>query len=240
MPVLFGLQQIFSLWMLYDAVQRRAEPIWYLVILMPFGEVIYFFAVKYNDPDIQQLVRNLSSGRPKLSELRYNARMTPSAYNRARLARGLHDAQQYEEASDLFDELIREDPTDDKLRQDRGINALAMDDGARAIECLEPIVKRDLSFDSFSAAGDLATAYRKTGADDKAIALLREVLGKSRRIVHQVSLAELLIEKAETDEARTVLQTALDDFEHSPRYVQRSEHRWARRARKMLRQATAE
>lgn len=236
MPVLFALQQLLTLWMLYDAIQRRAEPIWYFVILMPFGEIIYFASVKWHDPEIQRAVQGVTTGRPKLSELRYNARMSPSAYNRAKLARGLHDARQHEEAAVLFEELIREDPSDDKLRLAGAINALALDDAAGAIDLLEPVVERDLAFDGFSAAAQLATAYRATGNADRAVALLRRIVERSQRIVPRVALAELLMERQEATEARSILQAALDDYQHSPRFVQRNEAGAARRARKLLRE----
>ncbi len=39
----------FSIWMLIDAVKRGARHWWMIIILVPFGEFIYFFMVKIKD-----------------------------------------------------------------------------------------------------------------------------------------------------------------------------------------------
>jgi hypothetical protein len=49
MHILLILSYAFSVWMLVDAYQRRAEHYWYLIIFFPFGEWIYFFLVKVHD-----------------------------------------------------------------------------------------------------------------------------------------------------------------------------------------------
>jgi len=49
MHILLILSYAFSIWMLVDAYQRRAEHYWYLIIFFPFGEWVYFFLVKVHD-----------------------------------------------------------------------------------------------------------------------------------------------------------------------------------------------
>ena len=49
--MLFFAQTAFSIWMLVDAIQRRAPYYWYFIIAMPFGEWIYFFMVKIKGRD---------------------------------------------------------------------------------------------------------------------------------------------------------------------------------------------
>ena len=39
----------FSIWMLIDASKRGARHWWIIIILVPFGEFIYFFMVKIKD-----------------------------------------------------------------------------------------------------------------------------------------------------------------------------------------------
>ncbi len=39
----------FSIWMLVDASKRGARHWWMIIILVPFGEFIYFFTVKIKD-----------------------------------------------------------------------------------------------------------------------------------------------------------------------------------------------
>ncbi len=49
MHFLLLLSYAFSVWMLVDAYQRRAEHYWYLIIFFPLGECVYFFLVKVHD-----------------------------------------------------------------------------------------------------------------------------------------------------------------------------------------------
>ena len=39
-------------WMLVDAIQRRPPYYWYIVVFMPFGPLVYFFAIKIHDYDL--------------------------------------------------------------------------------------------------------------------------------------------------------------------------------------------
>ena len=39
----------FKLWMVVDAIRRRVHYLWYVVLLVPLGDVVYFFAVKLRD-----------------------------------------------------------------------------------------------------------------------------------------------------------------------------------------------
>lgn len=39
----------FSIWMLVDAYQRGAQGWWIVIILVPLGEWVYFFVVKFPD-----------------------------------------------------------------------------------------------------------------------------------------------------------------------------------------------
>ena len=108
MHVLFALQSAFSLWMLVDAARRGAGYVWYMIIMMPFGEVAYFLAVKIHDPEFAAFRR-----RPRpasLDQLRFNAEYTPSFENQLMLAQGLHDADRHVEAAELFQQLLDSEP----------------------------------------------------------------------------------------------------------------------------------
>jgi hypothetical protein len=47
--VFLVLSYAFSAWMLIDAIKRGARHWWMIIILVPFGEFIYFFTVKIKD-----------------------------------------------------------------------------------------------------------------------------------------------------------------------------------------------
>jgi hypothetical protein len=72
--MLFGLESLFSLWMLVDAVQRGAARYWYPIIFLPFGQLAYFFSVKIHDPEFAALLRlfhGLTRAELTLDELRF-------------------------------------------------------------------------------------------------------------------------------------------------------------------------
>ena len=39
----------FKVWMLLDVIRRRIHVLWYLVVLAPLGDIVYFFAIKLRD-----------------------------------------------------------------------------------------------------------------------------------------------------------------------------------------------
>lgn len=114
MHILVLLQTLFSIWMLVDAIRRGAEQFWWMIVMIPFGEVAYFIAVVL--PDIQRgnhALSNLYAGRPpSLKELRRDFAQTPSHLNRVRLAQGLHDAERFEEALGVFADILEREPAD--------------------------------------------------------------------------------------------------------------------------------
>ena len=47
---LYIISTVLKVWMIIDAIQRRVNFIWYLIIFfVPLGEWIYFFVVKMHD-----------------------------------------------------------------------------------------------------------------------------------------------------------------------------------------------
>ena len=52
MHYLILLSYAFSIWMIVDAYQRGAQGWWIVIILVPFGEFIYFVMVKMQDFDL--------------------------------------------------------------------------------------------------------------------------------------------------------------------------------------------
>ncbi len=49
MSLFFLLSYALSVWMIVDAYKRGAQSWWWVIIFLPFGEVVYFFVVKIQD-----------------------------------------------------------------------------------------------------------------------------------------------------------------------------------------------
>lgn len=50
---------IFKVWMIIDAIQSGNDRMWYVIVFVPFGEVIYFFMFKVHDPALRSLWRRV-------------------------------------------------------------------------------------------------------------------------------------------------------------------------------------
>src|SRR5262245_52674292 len=104
-------QAALTIWMLYDAYQRRADFFWYWIILLvqPIGAWAYFIIVKARD------FRALKAFAPRerkasLEELRYRATETPTLTNHLSLAERLVEKGQHAEATPHLQEVLAKEP----------------------------------------------------------------------------------------------------------------------------------
>lgn len=239
MRPLITLQTAFSLWMLYDAAKRRADSYWYFIILMPFGPFIYFALVKFNDPEFRRARELLSfsfsfARRPSLDELRYRARSSPSQHNRTLLAAALADRGEHREALELYRSLVESHREDLKLQFAYARVAAEGGETSTAIEALQGILTVDFDFSAFDAASTLAALLWKEGKKDESVDLLRRLCRQSQRLPHHLQLGEALITLDHLDEARVLLEKALEDFDNAPEYVRKQYRAEAHQGRKML------
>jgi len=233
----------FSIWMLVDAVRRRAEPWWFVVILMfmplglllPLGALVYFMAVKSRDYDFGRFRALAGDRRSSIGELSYRAQETPSVANKLAYAEALQVAARYGEASDEYRDVLRRDPTNRHALHGVGCCLLGLGKPEAACEALQKLLEADNAWADFGAALDYADALWQAGRQDDAIELLRGLVAVSNRINHRVALAHYLIQAERAGPARDVLDQALRDYEHSPTFVKRRDRKWAERAEKMLR-----
>ncbi len=228
------LQTAFMIWMMVDAAKRRADYYWFLIILLPFGEWIYFFVVKIHD--FKQLRgRLLPAKRPSLRELRFRARQTPSVLNQRQLADGLHDAGHYEEAAAGYAEVLAKDAAEVGARYGAARCKLALGDPAGAIEDLRAVVASKPSYRDFAAWLDLAETLRRQGRLQEAVSEAQRLVGRSSRPANQVTLARCLIDAGQTEAGERVLREILEELRYAPRHHRRSARPAAAEARGLLR-----
>lgn len=228
------LKTAFSLWMLVDAAQRRAPYFWYFIIMMPFGELAYFFAVKIHDPQFRSIRKKLSTRRIPLSQLRYNAKNSPSLNNKLLLAQSLHDHGQHQEAVEHFTAVLTHDGADKRALFGLGNSLMQLGEYRRATETLSRLVKDDIGYQQYAAASCLAQSYWMNGERDQAVSFFQDVVKKSQLLEHQTQLASFLVELGRKEEAHELLKRALDDYENSPSFVKKKNKRYARQARTIL------
>lgn len=233
--ILFLLQQVFMVWMLVDAIRRRAEYHWFFVILLPFGEWIYFFMVKIHDPDMRAIAGLVKWSRPPtVAELRGRYELTPSVANQLALARGMHDAGQFEAGAAEFAALLARDPEDRDALYGRAMCRVGLKDWIGAIADLESLLRVDPGYLEYEVWLHLAKAHWKIGAQDEAFATLEDLCRRSTRINHALAHAQYLHEVGRDEKARALLEEALKDYGLAPRFIKRRDWNWSVKARKLL------
>jgi len=112
-----------------------------LIILMPFGAWIYFFAVKIHEYDLRALKRLLLLERPPtVDELRYLVEQTPSIENRVKLADALR-APGNSPSRDIYRIALDHDAKDCDSLYGIGVCRLGNHDPEGAIEHLAQVLE---------------------------------------------------------------------------------------------------
>lgn len=236
MPILVVLQLAFKGWMLIDAIRRRMDYYWFMVILMPLGPWIYFFAVKIHDYDLSALKRLLTLESPaSVKDLRATVNETPSLVNKIELADALREEKQHAEAEALYLDILERDDEEVDALYGLSLTRIARNESHAATTALERIIEVDPSFRDWEAWFDLAYAHWQTERRDDAVAVLRRLVEKSPRIKHMAILGKYLARNGEKDDARAVLEEAIRDYKNAVGFVKRHAGRWAREAQTTLR-----
>jgi len=237
MRVLLFLDTAFSLWMLVDAVRRGCRSYWYPVVMMPFGEWVYFFMVKIKDPEfkfLRDFYHRLTTPKVSTEKIRREYGETPSFANTLTLAQALYDEEAYAEAAELFGQAQRlHDDSRDAL-YGLALTQLRVGDPEPAIEGLRRLIERDPSFEDYAPWGDLARALAAAGRRDEAIELLDTLVLKSPRLEHRVFFAHFLHESGKSDDARAQLELGIEEYKDAPKFLKRRKRRWFRQAKQML------
>ena len=227
----------FYVWMLVDAIRRRAPYYWYLIILfLPFGAFLYFGLIKLPELTGKRPAapRVFATAGPTLEDLAELARQTPSELNKLAFADKLSELQRFPEAVGRYRDVLRQNKDSKEALHGLARALLALARPLEAIDALADLMELDPEFRDYSAALDYAEALWQAGKQEDAIGLLTGLVSVSKRINHRMALAHYLKERGDSVTARSELDQALRDFASSPDFVQRRDQRWADRARKLL------
>jgi len=241
--ILVILQQAFSLWMLVDAIRRGCRSYWYLVVLMPFGEWVYFFVVKIHDPEfdwVRLTFRRLTTPKTSLDALRQRVKRTPTWEANLTLAEALFDNEQYREAQDHYSAARRLDDADPDALRGIARCQIARGDYAAGIENLNILIDTDPSYGDYIAWKDAAYALRQADRSDEAHALLDRLVTTSPRLEHRALYAHYLMHADRPGTAMEQLELGLFEYGEAPKYLQRKDRAWARQARRMLKAIPAQ
>lgn len=224
---------IFSIWMLSDAIRRRAGWFWYIVILVaPLGAVIYFVAVKLTGMATRSSETTAGGpGAGPASNKKISSTLLSTQLDRADQ---LEAADQYDGAVPLYEEALEHDPNCLRAMHGMARCELGLGHPRAAVTLLEKVMAADREFGNFGAALDYADALWLAGQRQDTLDLLRGLVGTTGRMNHRLALAHYLAENGETTDAKVEAQRVIQDHAALPADEQMRQQRWLDRAMQML------
>jgi hypothetical protein len=227
---------VLQLFAIVHFIRRRPDTIWLWVILFlgPPGALVYIVVEMLPDLGLLGQVFDAFGRRKRIAHLEALVLENPAVGNYEELADLYLDEGKYSRARECYDRAIttRHDNPDPVYR--RGIAELHLGDFAAAAADLERVTDRDARYDSHRAVALLAHAYANTGRTEEADVLFRQATALSTLSETYYNYAAFLAAQQRRDEAREWAQRILAKKATMPRYLQRRERPWFRKASALL------
>jgi hypothetical protein len=222
-------------------IRRRPDTYWIWIILMGggLGALIYIFMEVIPDAGLLRGSLRGVTRRGRIRDLERIILDNPSVGNHEELADLYLEEGKFVRARELYDKVIspRTDSIDPFYR--RGLAAMALNDYAAAVADLERVVAKDPKYDFHRAIALLAQAYGQVGQPDRAEALFNQATAISTASETYYNYALFLASQQRPAEAREWAQRILAKKPTMPRYLQRRERPWFRKAKALLKQYPA-
>jgi hypothetical protein len=235
MSLLFPWGVILQAMALIHFIRRRPDNVWLWIIIFfgPLGALVYIGMEVI--PDLGLLRQSFDSfgRRKRIAQLEAIVLENPAAGNYEELADLLLDEGKFARARECYDKAITSRGEPDPIYR-RGIAELQLGDFAAAVPDLEYVTGRDAKYDFNRAIGLLAHACANTGQPDRADTLFREAIERSTLSETYLNYAAFLASQNRTAEAREWAQRVLARKSTIPRYLQRRERPWFRKAAGLL------
>jgi hypothetical protein len=217
-------------------IRRRPDTYWIFVILFLgwIGALVYIVVEVIPDAGLLRTSFQMFPRRRRIHELERAILDNPSAGNYEELGLLYLDDGDYARARASYDKSIaqRTDSVDPFYR--RGVAEIELGEFAAAVPDIERAVAADPNYDFHRAVGLLAHAYAQTGQTEKAERLFQQATKISTSSETYYNYATFLQTQGRTEEARQWTQKILDQRRAMPRYQQRRERVWFRKAYALL------
>jgi len=241
---MFGLYHLFYPWGIFVQIaalvhffRRRPDGYWFYIIIFGGGVGAAAYLIVEAIPDLG-LLRAVFQGfgrRNRIKILETQILDNPSPGNYEELGELLLEQKQFAKGRDAFNQAISVRADSPHAFYHRGQCSLGLGDFAAAIPDLERVVAKDAKFDYYRAAGLLADAYARTGRLDLAAPLFASVTQFSTTPETLYNYANFLKLENRQAEAREWAQKLLAKKRTLPRYMQRVERPWFRKAKSLER-----
>jgi hypothetical protein len=218
-------------------IRRRPDTIWLWVIIFlgPIGALVYIGMEVVPDLGLLRQAFDAVGRRKRIGQLEALVLQNPAAGNYEELGDLLLDEGRFARARECYDTAIassRTDTLDATYR--RGIAEVHLGEFPAAVRDLEQVMSREPKYDSYRAIALLAHAYANTGQPDRADALFQEATAISTLSETYLNYATFLASQHRTNDAREWAQRILAKKPAMPRYLQRRERHWFRKANALL------
>lgn len=217
-------------------IRRRPDGIWLWIIIFlgPIGALIYIVIEMVPDLGLLRQSFDAFGRRKRIRHLEAVVLENPSAGNYEELADLYLDDRNYTRARECYDKAIspRADQPDPIYR--RGVARVHLGEFAGAVQDLEYVTSRDPKYDFHRAIGLLAHAYANTNEPAKAETLFQQATGASTLSETYLNYASFLAAQGRTADAREWATRVLNRKQTMPRYLQRRERPWFRKAGALL------
>jgi hypothetical protein len=237
---LFPWGVILQAMALVHFIRRRPDTVWiYIIVFLgPLGALVYIFMEVL--PDLGLLRQSFDSfgRRKRITQLEAVVIENPAAGNYEELADLLLDEKKFARARECYDKAITSRGDPDPIYR-RGIAELQLGDFAAAVADFEDVTSRDDKYDFNRAIALLAHAYANTAQPDQAEALFKLATDRSTLSETYLNYAAFLASQNRNAEARDWAQRVLARKSTIPRYLQRRERPWFRKAAAILKRLPA-
>lgn len=221
-------------------IRRRPDTVWVYIIVFfgPLGALVYIAMEVV--PDLGLLRQSFDSfgRRKRITHLEAVVLENPAAGNYEELADLLLEEKKFARARQCYDRAITSRGDPDPIYR-RGIAEMALGDFPAAVADLEEVTSRDDKYDFNRALALLAHAYANTGQPEQAEALFQKAIERSTLSETYLNYAAFLASQQRHAEARDWAQRVLARKRTIPRYLQRRERPWFRKAAAMLKRLPA-
>ena len=217
-------------------IRRRPDGIWLWVIVFlgPIGAGVYLLMEVV--PDLALLRQSMEGygRRKRIKYLEAVVLQNPAAGNYEELADLYLEEGKFARARECYDRAItpRSDSRDAVYR--RGVAEIHLGDFEAAARDLETVVAVERKYDFYRAMALLAQAYAETNRPAEAEALFQEATATSTLSETYLNYATFLAAQKRPAEAREWAQRILAKKPTMPRYLQRRERPWFRKASALL------
>ena len=222
-------------------IRRRPETFWLWIILFGggLGALVYMVAEVLPDANLLGSAVQRMSRRRRISVLEAIVLENSAIGNVEELADLCLEERQYARARELYTKVLASQPDAIDPRYRHGIACLELGDPTAALSSLDAVVAKDPKYDFNRAVGLLAHACALAGQTERADAVFKKAVAVSTLSETYYNYATFLSRQQRPAEAREWLTRILASKAALPRYLQRRERPWFRKAKALLKKLPA-